>query len=187
MWKLFLLLHIGYWSLILFTGRTNENNQKQSRGWTEMYRYYEMIYADAHVRYEQFSVSLSLELVTGVPANGWVPRWGQGFTAGLRLSTHWPKSRRNVKCGLKDNIVWYGQEKNKLWVNIAVGIRLPLSPFVSVCHRLSPSISHTTEALTPSDNKVWASYLFNQVLWSFVLHVYFSLCHSITISASGFS
>ena len=59
-----IMLHIDLWtsrqSGFFCTGRTCENKQKQSRGWTEIWLYYEMIYADAHVRHGQLQSWVSL-------------------------------------------------------------------------------------------------------------------------------
>ena len=67
--------------------------------------------------------------VKGAPMSGWAFNWDQRSTAGLRLSSSRPRSIRSAKWGLEDNIAWYGEEK-KLWVNMAVSIRLILSVFV---------------------------------------------------------
>ena len=40
--------------------------------------------------------------------------------------------QRSANWGLKDNTAWYGQEKKKLWVNMAVNLRLRLSPSTSL-------------------------------------------------------
>ena len=128
----------------------------------------EMINRDACVRYEQsqswFSLNLQPESIRSVMENA--SKWlgatlkqqpSERPTVGFWLSTIHLRSRRSGKCGLEDSAVRYGQEKKKkLWVNMAVCIHLPLSPFVSVC------LSHTYRDLTPFINKVWV--LYNQVL-----------------------
>ena len=72
------------------------------------------------------SLSLSFESAEGAPTSGWAPRWDKQPTAGLLLSTRRPRSR-STKWSLEDNAAWYGQEKMKSWVNVAVSIHLPPS------------------------------------------------------------
>ena len=135
-------------SEILCIEHTCENKWKQSHGWTEMWVCYEMIYADAHMRYSSVNLeSEEIQSVTGVPVSGWVPSWDSG----TQQASGWvlPLLRnRSAKWSVEDNTAWYGQEK-KIWVNMAVSIRLPLS----FC------VSHTTEDLTPVKNKVWVIFL----------------------------
>ena len=96
-------------------------------------------------------VSVSLE---SVPAySHWeCSAWGGNPQQHL-VEYPWPRSRKSAK--------WYGQEKKKLWVHIAIC-------FVS----LPPFVSHTTEASTPFVNKVWELYFYKEVLWFLLL----SLC-----------
>ena len=130
------VLHIDPWpsrlSEILCAGRTCENKQKQSHGWTEIYGCYEMIYAGAHVRYRKWS--LSLESVSSLrrEENGqWLERSTQRSRVGLQLSIPWLRKRRSAKWGLEDNTACYGQEKKKLWVSMPVCLHVPLSLSVS--------------------------------------------------------
>ena len=114
---------------------------------------YEMIYADAHVRYGQ-SVSISLEPVSACGSRGNTSEWlGQSPTelpkVGLRLSTPRPRRRRSAKSGLEGNSVWYGQEK-KLWVNMTV----------SICLLPSVYFSHTYRSFDAKKNK--EIYIFMQ-------------------------
>ena len=141
-------MHIDLWpscqSEILCTRCTCENKRKQSRGWAEICRCYEMIYTDAHLRYGQLEHvswgSLSLQQKKAV-SHGCASVWlsaqlGERPTAGLRLRTPRPRSRRSGKWGLEDNIAWYAQKK--LWVNIAVCLHLPISVSHSPIKALTP-------------------------------------------------
>ena len=158
------MLHIDPWPShqleILCTSHTCENKWKQSSGWTEICGCYEMIYADAHMRYmesvlSQCQLAARRDSVSHGSASEWLGTpLGQQPTPVLWLNTLWLRSRRNAKWGLGDNAAWYGQEK-KLWVNVAVSICLPLS----IC------LSHTYRDLIPFENKVWELYFYNQVLW----------------------
>ena len=79
---------------------------------------------------------------------------GQSETVGsvrVNVSLQWPratsgwvlpvKSRRSATWGLENSTAGYGQEKKKLWVNIAVCLYLPISVCLSVCLSLSLSLS----------------------------------------------
>ena len=85
-----------------------------------------MIYTDAHVRYRQsesqsWTLSLWPEKIWSV-----VEITSERPTADLQLSTPGLRSR-SIKWSIEDNTAWYGQEKKKLWVNIAVSLCLPVS------------------------------------------------------------
>ena len=83
---------------------------------------------------------------------------------GLQLSTPRRRSRRRAKWDLEDNTVWDGQEKKKLWVNMAICNCLPSS----VC------LSHATEALTPLENK--ECYIFITECYYSIIHHFFLSC-----------
>ena len=89
------LLHIDPWSSrqskILCTGHTRENKRKKSGGWAEMCKCYEMIYADAHVWYEQ-SVRNSVWVWDSV-LSGCASRWGSG----LQQASGWESLSREVE------------------------------------------------------------------------------------------
>ena len=101
----------------------------------EVYGCYEMIFVDAHVRYEQSQNWVSLRL--------------QPEESGQSLKLQWVAGRTaRVACLgaahiLEDNTAWYCQEKD-LWFN--------LSSLTYLC------LSHTTETLTPEKKNV--SYIF---------------------------
>ena len=98
--------------------------------------------------------SLNLSINLGVSACG-QKRFGQSRrasivverpTVSLRLSTPPRLRSRSAKCGLEDYTAWYGQEKKKLWVNIAVclGLSLSLSPSLTVSVSLTTCCIVTT-------------------------------------------
>ena len=140
-WRIGFVLHTDLWpsrqSEILWTRRTCENKQNQSRGWMEICGCYEMKYADAYVRGHSVIVSHRLESFTRTPAGLRAPL-RQLPTAGRRLSTRSRPRSRSAMWGLEDNSTWNGPEKENVWINMAVCICPPVS------------VAHTpTEALTP--------------------------------------
>ena len=113
-----------------------------------------MTYADAHVRYKQCE---SLNRVIRWSSSKWLGcLLRQEPTVDLRLSPppHRLHGRKSHELKRVLKITQYGMVKRKkLWVNIAVCLRLP----PSAC------LSHTQEALTPKNNK--EGYVSNEVFW----------------------
>ena len=143
MLSLYFSIDIDPWpsrqSEILCTGRTSENKWKQSCGWTEICGCYKMIYADAHVRYEQFNLEVSIRLQWSVETVDREP-WTPGVSWRPKGDSLSP-SRRKRRCkALKKKKLLAA--KKTLWNNIAVS--LPLSVFDCLF------LSHT-ETLTPFD------------------------------------
>ena len=118
---------------------------KQSHGWTEMMGVVNIYRCRREIRQSWVRLSLLLGEIWSVTesASEWLgaplgQRSIERATADLRLSNLRPRSWRSAKLGLEDNTMGYGQEKKKkIWVYMAICLRLHPSSFVSVC------LSHT--------------------------------------------